>query len=86
MSNSVWVIIAAGGFASANLVVSLYVAKRDDLSQPQKVGQCLLVWLIPILGAVSIWLFHRNNDNAVKGKRPVGGGPCDSIGVSRWGD
>lgn len=86
MSNSILMITAAGGLAAANLLVSLYLAKRDDLSLGQKVGQCVLVWLIPILGALGIWFFHRNNDNAGIGKRPVGGGPNDSIGVSKWGD
>jgi hypothetical protein len=32
----------------------------------QKVAQCLIVWLVPLLGAVGIWAFVRSQYNRAK--------------------
>lgn len=38
---------------------------RDDLSEPgQKALQLLLVWLLPVIGAVIVWGVHRGDESA----------------------
>ena len=61
-----------------NLYVSIFIAKRDDLEQFQKTAQIILVWLIPIIAAIGLWVFHRSNDNDSTGSGPLGGGSNDS--------
>lgn len=48
---------------SANLMVSFLVARSTFYSPVQKLAQCLIVWLVPILGAVGIWAFLRAQYN-----------------------
>lgn len=55
-----WVIFAT--YILLNIVVTLIVAKRDDLEVGQKVGQSLLVWFIPFVATIGVWVFHRNED------------------------
>jgi hypothetical protein len=57
-----------------NLFISLFLYKRDDLDSFQKGAQIILVWLIPFLAAIGLWLFHRNSDEDGDGKRKPGGG------------
>jgi hypothetical protein len=45
-----------------NLYVSIFISRRDDLIKFQKIAQIIIVWLIPIIAAVGLWLFHRNSD------------------------
>ena len=69
-----------------NLFVSIYIIRRDDLENFQKFAQTLIVWIIPLLGATALWMFHYNSDNPKPTKRRiVGGGPVDSSGVSQGG-
>lgn len=65
-----------------NLFVSVYLAKRDDLNRFQKVAQILIVWLVPLVGALGLWQFHRSQDNeSIQAhKRTFGGGTVDSAG------
>jgi hypothetical protein len=41
----------------ANLWVSANVIRNPLSSQAQKAYQCVLVWLVPVLGAAIIWSF-----------------------------
>ncbi|WDE06732.1 hypothetical protein SG34_007460 [Thalassomonas viridans] len=65
-----YVIVAV--FCLFNLLVSVYIFKRDDLELFQKVVQTILVWLIPVLAGIGLWLFHRSNDEAIKPITGVG--------------
>lgn len=49
----------AGILGGANLVVSFLVVRSEFYSSFQKFAQCLIVWLMPILGAVGVWGFLR---------------------------
>lgn len=40
--------------------VSLLVARSTLYSPAQKLGQCLIVWLFPVLGPAGIWAFLRS--------------------------
>lgn len=57
---------ATGAIAVANIRVSALVIKCPMFSSFQKVTQCLIVWLVPLLGAVGIWAFVRSQYNWAK--------------------
>lgn len=61
-----------------NIAVSLFLFKRDDLENFQKYAQILIVWLIPFLAAIGLWLFHRNSDQDGGKRIQPGGGHNDS--------
>jgi hypothetical protein len=69
-----------------NLSVSILIVKRADLDSFQKAAQIAIVWIIPVVAAIGLWLFHRSNDDNNPGGCPIGGGPNDSIGVHVGGD
>ena len=69
-----------------NIIVSIFIARRDDLDTFQKTAQIVIVWLIPFIAAIGLWLFHRGNDDNSSGGGPIGGGPSDSIGVQASSD
>jgi hypothetical protein len=48
-----------GAACLVNLAVSVLVIRSRLYSPVQKLLQCLLLWLIPILGPVGIWAFLR---------------------------
>ena len=61
-----------------NLFVSIFIAKRDDLERFQKIAQIIIVWLIPVVGAIGLWTFNRSNDDDSTGSGPLGGGSHDT--------
>ncbi|KKD61698.1 hypothetical protein RN22_04455 [Grimontia sp. AD028] len=69
-----------------NIVVSIFIARRDDLDRFQKSAQIIIVWFIPFIAAIGLWLFHRSNDDDSSGGGPIGGGSSDSIGVQVSGN
>ncbi|GLX76714.1 hypothetical protein tinsulaeT_00540 [Thalassotalea insulae] len=72
MESSVIILISI--LVIINIAVSLFLFRRDDLEKFQKVGQTIVVWLIPFVGAVIMWVFNRNQEVHVsKQKRPLGG-------------
>ncbi|MDM7861646.1 hypothetical protein QTP81_13680 [Alteromonas sp. ASW11-36] len=75
--------IGAGLLFIINLYVSVFLCRRDDLERIQKGLQVLIVWLIPLLGAVGLWLFYKNEDDDKNkpDKHSFGGGSNDSIGA-----
>ena len=42
-----------------NLIVSVLVIRSHFYSPAQKLAQCAIVWLVPLLGPVAIWSFLR---------------------------
>ena len=71
---------------STNILVSIFIARRSDLDSFQKCAQVTMVWLIPLIAAIGLWLLHRSNDSNRRGGGSIGGGPNDSIGVHVSGD
>ncbi|GAA6146024.1 hypothetical protein NBRC116585_21420 [Thalassolituus maritimus] len=69
-----------------NLSVSILIVRRADLDSFQKAAQIAIVWIIPVIAAIGLWLFHRSNDDSNPGGGPIGGGPNDSIAVHVGGD
>jgi hypothetical protein len=60
--------------ALINIVVSIYLGKRDDLEPFQKGAQIFIVWLIPLFAAVGLWLFYRSQNVPTSSTKPFGGG------------
>lgn len=55
-----------------NIVVSVYVGKRDDLSSFQKSFQMVFIWMLPILGGMFVYSINRSHDVVI-------GGECGDI-------
>lgn len=58
--------MAIGAIALANIRVSVLVINCSMFSSFQKVAQCSIVWLVPVIGAVGIWAFVRSQYNWTK--------------------
>jgi len=58
-----------------NLIASIYIVRRDDLEKSQKIIQIVVIWVIPLIAAIGLWLFHKNSDKPLPPKKPIGGGP-----------
>ena len=69
-----------------NLSVSILIVRRADFDLFQKAAQIAMVWIIPFIAAIGLWLFYRSNDDNRQGGGSGGGGPNDSIGVHVGGD
>ncbi|WP_218311584.1 hypothetical protein [Alteromonas antoniana] len=69
-----------------NMVVSIFLVRRDDLETFQKGAQIFIVWLIPFFAAIGLWLLNRSQDTPAKTRKSFGGGPQDSSGVGSSGD
>ena len=85
MEFEIWYLFV--GFAIVlNIVVSIFLARRDDLERFQKGAQIFIVWLIPFFAAIGLWLLNRSQDAPTKKQRSFGGGPRDSSGAGSSGD
>ena len=78
-------LITFGVLILLNIIVSIYLFRRDDLEKFQKVAQTIVVWLIPFIGAITMWLFNRSQDDSNK---PSGGsfGGGSSSSSTTFGD
>ncbi|RYV02058.1 hypothetical protein SOPP22_10805 [Shewanella sp. OPT22] len=57
-----------------NVFVSISTFRRDDFDKGQKIAQVVLIWIIPFVAAIGIWIFHRSFDDSYKPKKPSRGG------------
>lgn len=77
MEFAIWYLILGLVFL-LNIIVSIFLFRREDLDAIQKGLQILLVWLIPVIAAIGLWMFNRSQDELVTPKNNFGGGPQDS--------
>ncbi len=63
-----------------NILVSVFIARRDDLERFQKLAQIAIVWLIPYLAAIGIWIFYLCNDDDTPSNGEFGGGSSGGTG------
>jgi membrane-anchored protein YejM (alkaline phosphatase superfamily) len=61
-----------------NGIVSWYVSRLDTLTTTQKFVQAIIVWLVPVVGAFLIYVFHRSDSEQIKLNKSTEG-PFDSI-------
>jgi len=52
--------LAMGALILMNSITSIAVLRTPFYSGFQKVVQCLIVWLLPLFGAVFVWNFLRS--------------------------
>lgn len=57
------VLILSSVLCLINLYISILVIRCAFYSTAQKLVQCLIVWLIPIIGPIGIWSFLRAQYN-----------------------
>ena len=73
-------------YFALSIAVSVFLAKRDDLDNVQKVAQIFLAWLIPYIAAIALWQFHKSQDRPIKPHSEFGGGPRDSSNAGSDGN
>lgn len=73
MEFEIWYVIVGIAFL-LNIVVSVFLARRDDLETFQKGAQIFIVWLIPFFAAIGLWLLNRSQDVKTTPHRSFGGG------------
>ena len=74
--------IGTGALAVLNISVSIFLLRRIDLNTFQKAAQIVLVWIIPVAGALCIWLFNRGHDeHRGSSEGAFGGGSNDGGGI-----
>jgi hypothetical protein len=81
-----YLLISVGVLCILNIVVSIYLYKRDDLEYFQKVAQIIVVWLLPFVGAIGLWLFNRSQDDDNKPSGGSFGGGAASEGAASGAD
>lgn len=73
----VYTVIAVG--CILNILVSVLIYRRDDLEPFQKGAQIFIVWLLPFIGAIGLWLFHRSSDSDTPSGNSFGGGTGNGV-------
>ena len=65
-----------------NIAASVFLARRKDLDKTQKTIQIVIVWLIPFLAAIGLWLLNRSHDDKIGAEpKAFGGGDYDRGGI-----
>ncbi|WP_133472021.1 hypothetical protein [Paraglaciecola marina] len=85
MEFEIWYLVV-GIAILLNIVVSIFLVRRDDLEAFQKGAQIFIVWLIPFFAAIGLWLLNRSQDAPVRKSKNFGGGPRDGIAGGSSGD
>jgi hypothetical protein len=70
----VYIYCAIGLYVLASFLVSVFLFRRDDLDTFQKSVQIVLVWLIPVLGAIILWRINKSHDISSRNGKAFGGG------------
>ncbi len=70
----------AGLILVVNCLVCVVVLRNSGITAVQKLLQLLVIWILPLLGAVVVYLVHRS-DNEPRGptEPPFGGGANDGM-------
>ena len=66
----------------ANVFVCYRVAVSDSFERQQKIIQCVLIWILPVLGAVVAYVFTREPKMTARGYAQNG----SSYGIGDVGD
>jgi hypothetical protein len=66
----------AGLLLVVNCFVSIIVLRDSGITAVQKLLQLLVIWALPLLGAVVVYLVHGSDDEPRgPAEPPFGGGP-----------
>jgi len=63
------------------MLVTVFIVTLDDDEPVQKIVQVVIIWLVPLVGAIGLWLFHRDSGDGGAGSESFGGDSNDSLGV-----
>ena len=75
MLESTLVMIVVVAVFLLNALVCVFLLRRKDLDRFQKSAQIVIVWLVPVVGALVFWFISRAHDQPVAPQnRPFGGG------------
>ena len=70
----------AGLILVVNCFVSVVVLRDSGITSVQKLLQLLVIWILPLLGAVVVYLVHRSDDEPRgPAEPPFGGGANDGM-------
>lgn len=72
--------------ALLNIAVSIFLVRRNDLEDIQKIFQIIIVWLLPYIGAIGLWLFNRSHDEKREADKGLFGGGSSEGGSMAAGE
>ena len=81
-----YIYVFIGVVVLLNTLVSFYISKRDYLDKFQIYSQIIIVWLIPLAGAIVLWLFNRSTDEVANVIHPEFGGGDGKSHMGGYGD
>jgi len=61
-----------------NFAVSIYILRIKELERFQRVTQIVLIWLIPFIASIGLWVFNRSLEQEAKQDKEFGSGPQDT--------
>ena len=70
--------IAGVGVLGLNVIVSIYVSRLSTVTRTQKLLQVGIVWLVPLVGALVVYFFHRA-DSEPRGPDKPAEGPFEAM-------
>jgi hypothetical protein len=75
-----WVALAVAGLGvlGLNVGMSVYVGRLKTLTRTQKLLQLGIVWLVPLVGALLVYIFHRT-DSEPRGPDKPAVGPFEGM-------
>jgi len=61
-----------------NIWVTTKLAKSPSFSIGQKIGISVFIWLVPVIGAIAVYLFIKSDDEPGGPKKPSFGNSTNS--------
>ena len=62
--------LSVGVLVTANVLVTFFVVRSLLFSSAQKLAQCALIWLVPVLGCIGVGIFlYSQRDNPLYNTR-----------------
>lgn len=78
--------VIAAGVVVANVVTSLRIARDDLGTVGEKIAQFLFVWLVPVVGAIFVFLLTRRNSEKGSGNYGSAKEQQDETPAVAWRD
>ncbi|MBS9830301.1 hypothetical protein [Vibrio alginolyticus] len=80
-----WIAVLLG-ISFVNFCGSVYVATRSELNSFQKVAQIIIIWLIPVIAAIGLYVFHRSQSVSYGPSTEFGGGVNPNLKIKTTGE
>lgn len=69
-----------------SLLTTVVVVRNEEFDKTQKGFQIALIWLLPLVGGVTMLLVHKSFSETNKRKKTFGGGPSANSDIGAAGD